>query len=238
MWGDSKMIRIDPSKWTADFRISRALAEAYTASGLEDVVFFCVGDPDDVVGRLGPIVGDETIKYYPNVIGTSEDPITRQTIDEKADELFDRFPDCYVIGVEAGYGLPAHLGSIEITDRGLASIGHSSDVNDLTINVVLRVRERGPRKRAGAQTNGAIKGKGMRNGRPRSSGLKEALLEVGSDPIGADDGDANEPTPYGRKEKFTPLLPEQIDRYKVQQLADKVIDGHLRLLSRIKKQPL
>lgn len=218
------MIRIDPTNWTADFRIARGLAEAFAASGLDDVLFFCVGDPDDLVGRLGPLVGDELLKYYPNVLGVRERPITAATFAERVAELHERFPDKYVIGIEAGYGRPQHLGSVEITDRGLSSIPVPHDmpydiapyeINDVTLNVVLRLGR-------GVGTSGA-KDPGNRG----SSALAEAALEVGSD-----DADAR-----GRQ-KFRPLRPEEVNEARVQKLADTVIDGCLRLLTRIGKQRL
>lgn len=253
------MIRIDASNWTADFRIARALAEGYEASGLDEVVFFCVGDPQDLVGRLGPLVADETIKYYPNVLGTTEDPITAANFDAKVTELYERFPDVYVIGIEAGYGLLSHLGSIEITDRSFSTLRTDDYVTDVTVNVVLRVREPGtPRAQSAreqvsddAGQDGAAAGRADQPGHGRehqyaqgrgeeregginrrlararrASGLAEAALEVGSDEAA-----------YGRK-AFKPLRPDQIDAFRVQQMADKVIDGNLRFLSRIKKQQL
>ena len=147
------MIRVNPFHWTADFRLARGLAEAYNSSGYSDVCFLCLGDPDDVIGQLGPLVGDETIKYYPNVLGTSDKPVTPETFEERVDELLERWPDAFVIGIEAGYGPANLLGSIEITDRDLTTLPQQAGrVNDITVNVLLRVDEsvslrRQPRRR-------------------------------------------------------------------------------------------
>ena len=116
------MIRVNPFHWTADFRLARGLAEAYHSSGFSDVCFFCIGDPDDVIGQLGTLVADETIKYYPNVLGTSERPVTPETFDERVEELLEKWSDAFVIGIEAGFGPANLLGSIEITDRDLTTI--------------------------------------------------------------------------------------------------------------------
>lgn len=213
------MIRVNPFHWTADFRLARGLAEAYNSSGYSDVCFLCLGDPDDVIGQLGPLVGDETIKYYPNVLGTSDKPVTPETFEERVDELLERWPDAFVIGIEAGYGPANLLGSIEITDRDLTTLPQQAGrVNDITVNVLLRVDEsvslrRQPRQRL-----------------KDAPDLDEAAKEVGSD-------EQTEGSPFGR-EKFKPLLPHQIDKYRVRKLADTVIDGNLRLLARIGKQEI
>src|SRR5690625_3044253 len=98
------MIRVDPSNWTADFRIGRALAEAYNASGLDDIVFFCVGDPTDPIGVLGSMVADETIKYFPNVLGQSDDPVTEKNFREQAERAVAHWPEAFIIAIEAGQG--------------------------------------------------------------------------------------------------------------------------------------
>jgi len=214
------VIRVNPQHWTADFRLARALAEAYTSSGRADVCFLCTGDPEDPVGRLGPLVADETVKYYPNVLGTSDRPVTAETWEECMAELAQRFPGCFVIALEAGRGPAPLLGSIEITDRGLSTIPAARDrAGDITVNVLLRVDEAlSERYQAGPGAGGAL-----------SEGLRRAVAEVGSDePAGS---------PFGR-ERFVPLRPEKIDRYQVQKLADTVIDGYLRLLAKIGKQEI
>lgn len=218
------MIRVNPFHWTADFRLARALAEAYQSSGRPDVCFLCVGDPDDLVGQLGPLVADETIKYYPNVLGTSDRPVTHDTLEQRIEELFERWPDAFIIGIEAGFG-PSHLlGSIEITDRDLTTLPiRAGRFNDLTVNVLLRVDEMADLRHGAARTV-------RRSESPGAPGLEQAAKEVGSDePMAA--------SPFGR-EKFKPLRPEAIDVYKVRKLADTVIDGNLRLLSRIGKQEI
>ena len=212
------MIRIDPKNWTADFRLARALAEAYTASGLSDVAFFCAGDPAHPLERFGPLVGDEMLKYYPNVVGTSERPVTAANFAERAEELFTRCPGAFVIGIQAGASSSAYLGSIEVSDRdlALAAAPGSRRVADLTVIAVLSVdegEEDRMRRRLGSE-------QGV------SAGLRAAAMEVGSD----DDS-------FGRPgSKFVPLRPEQITEAFVRKIADTVIDGNLRLLSKIGKQ--
>lgn len=213
------MIRVDPSNWTADFRIGRALAEAFDASGLDDIVFFCVGDPKDPIGMLGSLVADETQKYFPNVVGLSDNPVTAENFRRQAEEAVDRWPNAFIIAIEAGQGVRADLGSVEITDRPLSSVGHLDIVpyfGDVTVNAVLHpVEDVNPfRRQAPGRPTGA-------------KGLQEAVLEVGSD---------DEPI-VGRK-KFKPLLPEQINASVVRKIADVIIDGNLRFLSRIGKQEI
>jgi len=212
------MIRVNPFHWTADFRLARALAESYVSSGFSDVCFLCTGDPKDPIGRLGPLVADETIKYYPNVLGTSDRPVTAETLDERLEEIAQRWPNAFVIAFEAGYGPAELLGSIEITDRDLTTIP-GARAGDITVNVLLRVDE-GQSARYQAR---------MGRGRLKPEGLGQAAKEVGSD----------EPaeSPFGR-EKFVPLRPDKIDAYRVQKLADTLIDGNLRLLAKIGKQEI
>ncbi len=214
------MIRVDPSNWTSDFRIARALAEAYSASGLEDVLFFCVGDPGESVSFLGSSVADETRKYFPNVMGTSDSPITADNLAECIHEVERRWPDAFIVAIEAGYGRDLHLGSIEITDRPLGSLGNLDILGhfgDITVNAVLRLTQsvQAPGERAAGSRRGAI-------------GLRAAVQEVGSD---------DEAPKVGRK-AFKPLRPDQVNRSAVQKIADVIIDGNLRFLSKIGKQRL
>lgn len=213
------MIRVDPANWTADFRIARALAEAYKASGFDEVLFFCVGDPSDPIGRLGVLVADETIKYYPAVMGTSDRPITADTLEERVQEAVEKWPGRFIVAIEPGTGLPAHLGSIEITDRGLStappSAHQAAGLPDITVNVVLRIDEMKARRAA-------------EKSRSPGSGLRQAELEVGSDDEGG----------FGRRDKFKPLRPEQITQTVVRKLSDTVVDGNLRFLSKIGKQEI
>lgn len=254
------MIRVDPSNWTADFRIARALSEAYESSGFDDLVFFCVSDPDHEVGRFGTLVADETVKYFPNVLGLSDDPITPENVASWIERLPAEWPDAFVVAIEAGLGRSAHLGSVEITDRPLSSVEMGVApiyFADVTVNAVLRLVEvsspgdaggsgtdsgaggtadedpvaKGPASQdvagrapgAGAGTASA----GARARRAARRGLQEAVLEVGSDD-----------EPAAGKKRFTPLRPEQINANTVRKIADVVIDGNLRFLSRIGKQEL
>lgn len=212
------MIRIDPSHWTADFRIARALAEAYSAAGLPDALFVCVSDPDDdVAGFLGRMVADETRKYYPHVMGTSDAPVTRENFRERAAEALDRYGDAFIVGIEAGYGRAPHLGSVEITDRPLSTLAGISEAltfGDVTVSAVLRLATGEAPARPGAPARRGAKG------------IAEAAREVGAD----------DALP-GRKQ-FRPLLPEQINPAVVRRIADVIIDGNLRFLSKIGKQEL
>lgn len=220
------MIRVNPTHWTADFRLARALAESYASSGLSDVCFLCTGDPSDPIGRLGPLIADETIKYYPNVLGTSDRPVTQETLDERLEELARRWPDAFVIAFEAGYGPASLLGSIEITDRGLTTIqGPGSAVGDITVNVLLRVDD----------VLSARYQARYGRGRPDKAGLDQAAKEIGTDEPAAPGAPGE--SPFGR-EKFVPLRPHEIDIYRVRKLADTVIDGNLRLLAKIGKQEI
>lgn len=219
------MIRVNPFHWTADFRLARGLAEAFKSSGCSDVCFLCVGDPGDRIGQLGTLVADETIKYYPNVLGTSDKPVTPETYEERVQELLERWPDAFVIGIEAGYGPANLLGAIEITDRDLTTLdAKAGRVNDITVNVMLRVGETPLLRRQARRRPG---GSGPT---PDGSGLDQAAREIGSD-------EPSDESPLAR-EKFKPLLPHQIDVYKVRKLADTVIDGNLRLLAKIGKQEI
>ncbi len=216
------MIRVDPSNWTADFRIARALTEAYKSSGFDEALFFCVGDPEDPILRLGTLVADETIKYYQGVMGTSERPVTPDTLPERVEEAIREWPGRFIVAIEPGTGLESHLGSVEITDRGLSiaplSARHVAHFSDVTVNVVLRIDDANDvkaRRLAAAEKS-------------ERSGLRQAALEVGTD----------DESGMPQREKFKPLRPEQITPNVVRRLADTVIDGNLRFLSKIGKQRL
>lgn len=225
------MIRIDPTNWTADFRIARALSEAYFASGLDDVLFLCFGDPDDRIARIGPIIGDETLKYFPHVIGTSEAPLTAANLPERAQEVRRASQGKFLVSIEAGKGPLEVLGSIEITDRDpgtVAPLGEAyARISDVTVSVLLvpahpgfRVGEEAARVDAGAPREEEPAGGGI---------LAGAAMEVSSDTAFG---------PEGRRPRFKPLRPDQVDARAVQKRADTVIDGILRFLSKIGKQEI
>lgn len=111
------MQRINGLDWTSDFRLARALAEALKASDKRDFVFYCLGVPGDVADSLGPRVADELIKYFPNVIGTSLSPADPAHEPERWEALRQKWPEAFVITVEAALGLPDAVGAIEVTDR-------------------------------------------------------------------------------------------------------------------------
>lgn len=113
------MIRCNGLHWTADFTLARALLSAYKAAGKERLVYLCVGDPDDLGDRLGPMVGQELQKYYPFVIGTLEEPVLDANLGEVWRRMEKEWADAFIICVEAGVGAAEHLGHVEVTDRGL-----------------------------------------------------------------------------------------------------------------------
>ncbi len=218
------MIRVDPSNWTADFRIARALTEAYKSSGFDEALFFCVGDPEDPILRLGTLIADETIKYYQGVMGTSERPVTPDTLPERVEEAIREWPGRFIVAIEPGKGLESHLGSVEITDRGLSiappSARHVADFSDVTVNVVLSIDDVSDVKARRLAAAEKVE--------KSESGLRQAALEVGTD----------DESGMAQREKFKPLRPDQITPNVVRKLADTVIDGNLRFLSKIGKQRL
>ncbi|HEX6972535.1 MAG TPA: DUF1256 domain-containing protein [Limnochordia bacterium] len=111
------MQRIDGMDWTADFRLARALSEAYEASGKKAFVFYCLGAPDDPADSLGPRVADELKKYFPHVVGTSDAPADAAHDPIHWAHVQERYPDAFVITVEAAWGPQDAVGRIEVTDR-------------------------------------------------------------------------------------------------------------------------
>lgn len=113
------MVRCNGLYWTADFTLARAIGEAYRASGKEDVVYVCLGDPASSVDQFGPYVGAEIQKYFPQVLGTYDRPVTETNLGAVWREVQERWPDAFVIGIEGGAGAEDALGFVEVTDRGL-----------------------------------------------------------------------------------------------------------------------
>lgn len=113
------MVRVKGQHWTADFTIARALSEAYRASGKDEIVYLCVGDPEGVATALGPRVGKELLSYYPYVVGTTEQPVRVAELPAALRRLEEQWPNAFVIGIEAVGGAADDIGFIEVTDRGL-----------------------------------------------------------------------------------------------------------------------
>lgn len=113
------MLRVKSSHWTADFTIARALAESFRLSGKKNVAYICVGDPSHVLDRLGPTVGEELSQYYAHIVGTVERPVGTEHLCEVWDDVQKRWPDAFIIGIEAAGGDAEVEGTIEVSDRGL-----------------------------------------------------------------------------------------------------------------------
>lgn len=130
------MVRVKGDHWTADFTIARALAEAYRASGKEEIVYLCVGDPDGVATALGPRAGKEILAYFPHVIGTPEAPVRVEDLPQALRRLEADWPNAFIIGIEAVGGAADDVGFIEVTARGLPhQVGEGSDpwVGDVAV---------------------------------------------------------------------------------------------------------
>lgn len=113
------MVRVNGLHWTADFTIARALMEAYRSAGKEEVVYLCVGDPGSPADALGPLVGKELLKYYPQVVGTMDQPVRTEELLVAWADIQKRWPEAFVIGIEAVEGPEDSVGFIEVSDRGI-----------------------------------------------------------------------------------------------------------------------
>lgn len=108
-----------------------------------DIVFLCIGT-DRVIGDcLGPITGSLLKNIYKkeNVYGDLDDNLTFENIGEKLDEVYTKYPNPYVVAIDAALSSESNIGKIFIDSDGI-NFGEgldkgSKNIGNLGIKVVV-----------------------------------------------------------------------------------------------------
>lgn len=85
-------------------------------------VFLCIGTDRMTGDCLGPLVGHKLQKHFSNqdyIIGTLERPVHALNLNYTLTQIRLKFPDPFIIVIDASLGLPAHIGNITLTSGSI-----------------------------------------------------------------------------------------------------------------------
>lgn len=107
-----------------------------------NVVFFCIGSDRSTGDSLGPLVGSFlTEKGYPNVMGTLDEPIHAQNLEDKISEIPKNKT---IIVIDSSLGIRQDIGKVFVSCGGLEpglGIGKSlTSIGDYSIKGIVNVR--------------------------------------------------------------------------------------------------
>ena len=88
----------------------------------QDIVVVCIGTDRSTGDCLGPLVGSALAKYrcpYFHLYGTLDEPVHAMNLKETLDEIHARFPDPYIISIDACLGQTSSVGSIQVVQGPL-----------------------------------------------------------------------------------------------------------------------
>lgn len=107
-----------------------------------NVVFFCIGSDRSTGDSLGPLVGSFlTDKGYSNVMGTLDEPIHAQNLEEKINEIPKNKT---IIVIDASLGIRKDIGKVFVASGGLEpglGVGKKlNSIGDYSIKGIVNVR--------------------------------------------------------------------------------------------------
>lgn len=99
--------------------------------GYRDVVILCIGTDRSAGDSLGPLVGTLIKEYLPEalVYGTLENPVHAQNLVEKVKEIENKYPNAFILAVDASLGRLESIGTIYFKSEPLApGVGVKKDL--------------------------------------------------------------------------------------------------------------
>ncbi len=90
----------------------------FIESGKKEIVFVCVGTDKCIGDAVGPLVGTK-LSSKVTIYGTLHDPIHALTIDGKLEEIHEKHPDAYFIGIDACLGDEEDIGLVFLRNFGV-----------------------------------------------------------------------------------------------------------------------
>lgn len=91
----------------------------FIKSGKQEIVFICVGTDKCIGDAVGPLVGTKLSSKDITIYGTLHDPIHALTIDDKLEEIHEKHPDAFFIGIDACLGDEEDIGLIFLRNFGV-----------------------------------------------------------------------------------------------------------------------
>lgn len=99
-------------------KMSDFLVEEIINSGKIDIVIINIGTDKNIGDSVAPLVGTLLQSYDTNlnVFGTLEEPIHALNLDKNLAEINSKFPNAYIIGIDACLGGSDNIGEIHVRD--------------------------------------------------------------------------------------------------------------------------
>lgn len=128
-------VHVDEQNAVADF--ASQLLDLLPKLANRDIVIVCIGTDRSTGDSLGPFIGSQLKKnnltsFY--VYGTIADPVHAVNLEDKMKEIYHKFADPFIIGIDACLGRSSSVGIISIADgpvqpgtavnKKLPSVGH------------------------------------------------------------------------------------------------------------------
>lgn len=84
-----------------------------------DIVLVCIGTDRSTGDALGPLIGTQLKQYkltFFNVYGTLEEPVHAINLEDKMNEINNKYDNPFIIGIDACLGRSTSVGIISIND--------------------------------------------------------------------------------------------------------------------------
>lgn len=109
----------------------------------QEVLFVCIGTDRSTGDALGPLVGTRLEAEGYNVLGTLKDPVHAVNIDETIQSMNERYPNHFVVAIDACLGRVKSVGKINV-HKGAVKPGAGvnkdlPEVGDVAITGVVNV---------------------------------------------------------------------------------------------------
>lgn len=85
----------------------------------KEIIFACIGTDRSTGDSLGPLVGTQLEKLGYHVLGTLEHPLHALNLEERMTEVNEKYPDHFVLAIDACLGNSHSIGDILVQPNGL-----------------------------------------------------------------------------------------------------------------------
>ncbi|MEH7382006.1 spore protease YyaC [Bacillus sp. JJ1533] len=109
--------RIPHDQELADHQISLKITSMLPTTTNQPIIFFCIGTDRSTGDCLGPLIGtkiaEKGLSHF-HVYGTLDEPIHAVNLQEKIEEVNQKYTNPFIIGIDACLGRLKSVGSITI----------------------------------------------------------------------------------------------------------------------------
>lgn len=121
---DKKLYYFNSTDKFSTFDFSKILFNLITLKSNEDqkIIFLCIGSDRATGDCLGPMIGYKLSKLRKDsfvIYGTLEHPVHAKNLVETIHEIHRKYPDSFIIAIDASLGKNTHVGYITIGEGAL-----------------------------------------------------------------------------------------------------------------------